>query len=64
MDYFGIKLEEKRNLANDGIISAAESRVVVRVIHTDEELMIARSVRSILGLGMNGKSEVPNHISK
>jgi acetate kinase len=42
--FLGIELEEKRNAANESVISAAASRVRVRVIRTDEELMIARSV--------------------
>lgn len=49
MDYFGIKLEEKRNVADEGVISVADSRVIVRIIHTDEELMIARSACQIMG---------------
>jgi len=49
--FLGIELEEKRNAANEGVISAAASRVAVRVIRTDEELMIARSVCCVLGLG-------------
>ena len=36
----------------DGVISETSSRVAVRVIHTDEELMIARSVCLALELGM------------
>ncbi len=47
---FGIELDDKRNAANEGVISAAAGRVAVRVIHTDEELMIARSVCRALGL--------------
>jgi acetate kinase len=31
------------NVANEGVISTAISRVAVHVIHTDEEQMIARS---------------------
>ena len=38
LGFLGIELEEKRNAANEGVISAAASRVAVRVIHTDEEL--------------------------
>ena len=38
LGFLGIELEEKRNAANDGVISTAASRVAVRVIHTDEEL--------------------------
>ncbi|MBE0620299.1 MAG: acetate/propionate family kinase, partial [Burkholderiales bacterium] len=44
LDFLGIELDEKRNAANEGVISAAAGRVVVRVIRTDEELTIARSV--------------------
>ena len=46
----GIELEEKRNAASEGVISAAASRVSVRVIRTDEELMIAKTVCHVLGL--------------
>jgi acetate kinase len=52
LEFLGIELEEKRNAANEGVISTAASRVAVRVIHTDEEQMIARSVCHLLGLGM------------
>ena len=51
LGFLGIELEEKRNAANAGVISAAASRVAVRVIHTDEELMIAKTVCRVLGLG-------------
>ena len=34
-----------------GVISAAAGRVAVRVIRTDEEQMIARTVCRVLGLG-------------
>ena len=52
LQFLGVELEEKRNAANDGVISTAASRVTVRVIRTDEELIIARSVCRILRLGM------------
>jgi acetate kinase len=51
LGFLGIELEEKRNAANEAVISAAASRVAVRVIHTDEERMIAKTVCSVLGLG-------------
>ena len=41
---FGIELNQEQNLKNAPLISSDISRVNVRVIHTDEELMIARSV--------------------
>ena len=49
LGFLGIELNETRNAANAPVISAGG--VTVRTIRTDEELMIARSVRSILGLG-------------
>jgi acetate kinase len=52
LGFLGIQLEEKRNAANEGVISAAVSRVAVRVIHTDEERMIAKTVCRVLGLGL------------
>jgi acetate kinase len=51
LDFLGIELEEKRNAANDGVISTAAGPVAVRVIRTDEERMIAEMVCRILGLG-------------
>ncbi len=49
--FLGIELEMERNLANEDVISAAASRVAVRVIRTDEERMIAETVCRVLGLG-------------
>ncbi|MBZ5570128.1 MAG: acetate/propionate family kinase [Acidobacteriia bacterium] len=51
LGFLGIELEEKQNAANAGVISAAAGRVVVRVIRTDEERMIAKTVCRVLGLG-------------
>jgi acetate kinase len=50
LGFLGIVLEEKKNTANEGMISPAASRVTVRVIRTDEELMIAKMVCSVLCL--------------
>jgi acetate kinase len=50
LGFLGIELEEKRNAANAGVISADAGRVAVRVIHTDEEWMIAHTVCRVLGL--------------
>ena len=51
LGFLGIELEENQNVANAGVITAAASRVAVRVIHTDEEWMIAKTVCDVLGLG-------------
>jgi acetate kinase len=50
LEFLGIELEEKQNVANAGVISTAASRVAVRVIPTDEELMIAKTVYRVLDL--------------
>ena len=57
LGFLGIELEEKRNAANEGVISPEHSPVMVRVIRTDEELMIAKTVCQVLGLGCNNKKE-------
>jgi acetate kinase len=44
LDFLGIELDEKRNAISAAVISTECSRATVRVINTDEELMIARSV--------------------
>lgn len=50
LGFLGIELDHARNAAHGRAISADGSRVTVRVIATDEELMIARSVCRTLGL--------------
>lgn len=47
LGFLGLALDETRNAASGGLISADVSRIKVRMIRTDEELMIARSVRRI-----------------
>lgn len=42
--FLGIELDENENNRSAALISAPNSRVAVRVMETDEELMIARSV--------------------
>jgi acetate kinase len=48
LDFLGIQLDESRNATHAPVVSTDTSRVTVRVIRTDEELMIARSVRRLL----------------
>ena len=52
LEFLGIELEEKQNASNEAVISTAASRVAVRVIRTDEEYMIAKTVCCVLGLRM------------
>ncbi len=51
LGFLGIELNEARNAAHASVISSDASRVTVRIIRTDEEVMIARSVHRVLGLG-------------
>ena len=51
LGFLGIELDERRNAAHAGLISATGGRVAVQVIRTDEELMIAKTVCRVLGLG-------------
>jgi acetate kinase len=48
LSFFGIELDQQRNLENAPFISANESRVTIRIIPTDEELIIAKTVNNIL----------------
>ncbi|MEO9113318.1 MAG: acetate/propionate family kinase [Lacunisphaera sp.] len=48
LGFLGIELDETRNAATEAVISSAARRITVRVISTDEEMMIARSVHRIL----------------
>jgi acetate kinase len=50
LDFLGIDLHDARNAAHAAVISTDASRVTVRVMRTDEELMIARSVSRVLSL--------------
>lgn len=49
LGWLGVELDGSANTGNAGLISRSTSRVVVRVIPTDEELMIAQHTLAILG---------------
>ena len=51
LSFLGIELNEQRNAQYAEVISTDTGRVAVRVIHTDEEQMIAKTVCRVLGLG-------------
>jgi acetate kinase len=52
LEYLGIKIDAKNNNANADTISTKDSTCSVRVIPTNEDLMIARHTRALL---LNGK---------
>jgi acetate kinase len=49
LSFLGIWLDPARNQQNAPLISSPESRVDVRIIETNEDLMIARHVLAVLG---------------
>lgn len=48
LEYLGINLDAGRNTADAPVISHEQSSVTVRVMTTDEDLMIARHMRQVL----------------
>ena len=50
LEFLGIELDEKRNIANAQIVSTENGKTIVRVIHTDEELMIAKTVIQMINI--------------
>jgi acetate kinase len=56
LGFLGVELNKKRNAKSAPLISPDAGRVKVRVIRTDEELMIARSVIRVLNLGPNSET--------
>ena len=54
--YLGIRLDTHTNMADAEIISAPESACTVRVMRTNEDLMIARHTRTLLDRVLQKKS--------
>jgi len=55
LEFLGIELDSERNARNAAVISVDAGRVIVRVIPTDEESVIARAV--LRNLGWNAMEE-------
>jgi acetate kinase len=55
LEFLGIAIDEKRNITSDPVISTQTGRVTVRVMHTDEEWMIAKTVCRVLNLASKTK---------
>ncbi len=49
LEFLGVQLDPANNAANAPVISVAGCRVDVRVIRTDEEMMIAKALGRLLG---------------
>jgi acetate kinase len=55
LGFLGIQLDETRNKANEAVISTDKSATTVRVIRTDEEVIIARAVCRLLGFSTENR---------
>jgi acetate kinase len=55
LQFLEIKLDETKNKKNEEVISKAHSKASVRVMKTNEELMIARSVCTTLNYNIKHK---------
>ena len=56
LGFLGIEIDAARNADHDAVVSTAASRVTVRVMRTDEQSMIARSVSRLLNPASNTKA--------
>jgi acetate kinase len=48
LEFLGVALDPNRNATHAGLISSEASRVAVRVLHTDEQWMLAEEARILL----------------
>ena len=55
LGFLGIELNQQRNAKNAPLISPDAGRVKVRVIRTDEAVMIAKSTTRVLNLGLSAQ---------
>ena len=56
MTAVGIELDEMRNRAGETIISSGRSRVRVFIVHTNEEMMIARHTARLFKAGRHASA--------
>lgn len=48
LGHLGIRIDSMRNVAGAGVISPRRARCTIRVVHTNEELIMARHARELL----------------
>ncbi len=53
LGFLGVHLDAERNAAGAAVISSEQAPVTVRVMHTDEDLMIARHTHALISAGQN-----------
>ncbi|MFN0161880.1 MAG: acetate/propionate family kinase [Burkholderiales bacterium] len=59
LGFLGIAIDPARNLTNAGLVSREAGRVRVRVMHTDEEMVIARSAARFVRQHGLARDEAP-----
>jgi acetate kinase len=62
LEHLGIRVDRQRNDMHADVISTPDSACTVRVIPTDEDLMIARHTRALIGgagIGANMTGHLP-----
>lgn len=59
LEFLGVDLDTRRNAAGEGLISSTASRVGVRVIRTNEEVMIARTAAHVLATTNANPGQMP-----
>ncbi len=57
LGFLGIELDDQCNTANEAVISRGKAAVAVRIMRTDEEVMIAKSVCRVLNIPMEKEHE-------
>jgi len=57
LGFLGIELDEQCNAANEAVISKENAPVAVRVMHTDEEVVVAESVCRVLKIPLQKEHE-------
>ena len=57
LGFLGLQLDDARNQVSEAVISADSSRVSVRVIRTNEEVVIAKAVWSVLGIAKSHRGD-------
>ena len=54
LEFLGIRMDQEQNADGNALISTLDSRVAVRLIHTDEEQIIARAIHERLTTDSKG----------
>jgi acetate kinase len=51
LEHLGVSLDPERNARHEAVVSRSDAACAVRVVATDEDLVIARHTRAVLATG-------------